>query len=100
MKLTINGKEEQLNQQKLSVVDLLKVKDVEMPDMVSVQLNGSILKRDQFSTVYVKENDRLEFLYFMGGGARLRGARLRGARLRGTQPSITWQGRVSLEATP
>ena len=90
MKLTINGKEEQLNQQKLSVVDLLKVKDVEMPDMVSVQLNGSILKRDQFSTVYVKENDRLEFLYFMGGGARLRGAR----------PSITWQGRVSLEATP
>ena len=69
MKLTINGKEEQLNEQELSVVDLLKAKDVEMPDMVSVQLNGNILKREQLSSVYVKENDRVEFLYFMGGGA-------------------------------
>ena len=69
MKLTINGKEEQLNEQELSVVDLLKVKDVEMPDMVSVQLNGNILKRDRFSSMYVKENDQVEFLYFMGGGA-------------------------------
>ncbi len=100
MKVTINGKEEQLNQQKLSVVDLLKVKDVEMPDMVSVQLNGSILKREQFSSVFVKENDRLEFLYFMGGGARPRRARPRGARLREARQGAAWLGRVRREAAP
>ena len=68
MTVTINGKEENLNHEELSVVDLLKVKKVEMPDMVSVQLNGGMLKRDEFESVYIKENDRIEFLYFMGGG--------------------------------
>jgi sulfur carrier protein len=68
MKVIINGKEEHLNHEKLSVVDLLKERKVEMPDMVSVQLNGGMLKRDEFESVHVKENDRIEFLYFMGGG--------------------------------
>jgi sulfur carrier protein len=68
MTLIINGKEEQLNNEELSLVDLLKAKEVEMPDAVSVQLNGTILKRKEFESVNVKENDRIEFLYFMGGG--------------------------------
>lgn len=68
MTVTINGKEEKLNHEALSVVDLLKEKKVEMPDMVSVQLNGGMLKRNEFESVTVKENDRIEFLYFMGGG--------------------------------
>ncbi len=68
MTITINGKEEKLDHEELSVVDLLKVKEVEMPDMVSVQLNGGMLKRDEFESVHIKENDRIEFLYFMGGG--------------------------------
>ena len=68
MTVTINGKEEHLDHEELSVVELLKVKQVEMPDMVSVQLNGGMLKRGEFESVHVKENDRIEFLYFMGGG--------------------------------
>ena len=68
MTLIINGKEEHLNKEELSVVDLLKVKEVEMPDTVSVQLNGAILKRKEFESVHIQENDRVEFLYFMGGG--------------------------------
>lgn len=68
MKVIINGKEEHLNHEELSVVDLLNEKKVEMPDMVSVQLNGGMLKRDEFESVHIKENDRIEFLYFMGGG--------------------------------
>lgn len=68
MTVIINGKQEHLNHEELSVLDLLKVKKVEMPDMVSVQLNGGMLKRKEFESVYVRENDRIEFLYFMGGG--------------------------------
>ena len=69
--LTINGKKESLEHRgDFTVVDLLKVKNVEMPDMVSVQINGEILNRDEFEKTRVKENDEVEFLYFMGGGAR------------------------------
>ena len=68
MKLTINGKEEDLDGRELTVAGLLKFKEVKMPDMVSVQVNGDILKRDRFATTPIKENDRIEFLYFMGGG--------------------------------
>lgn len=68
MKLFINGKEEQASVD-LTVIQLLKEKNVEMPDMVTVELNGKILKREQFETIKVKENDKVEFLYFMGGGS-------------------------------
>jgi sulfur carrier protein len=67
IKVLVNGQDENL-EPKLSVTQLLKVKDVDMPDMVSVQLNGDILNREAFDSTIVKENDRVEFLYFMGGG--------------------------------
>jgi sulfur carrier protein len=71
MTLTINGKKEALEANgNLTVVDLLRVKNVEMPDMVSVQLNGAILNREEFEKTRIKDNDEVEFLYFMGGGAR------------------------------
>ena len=68
MTLRINGKNENLDAEVLTVTKLLEVKDVADPDMVSVQLNGEILERDAFASISVKEDDELEFLYFMGGG--------------------------------
>lgn len=68
MILQINGKNETLDGDRLTVNQLLDVKDVPDPDMVSVQLNGEILERDDFSGQLVKDGDELEFLYFMGGG--------------------------------
>jgi sulfur carrier protein len=71
MTVTINGRKETLEQNGgITVVELLKLKNVEMPDMVSVQINGEILNREEFDKTDVKENDEIEFLYFMGGGAR------------------------------
>ncbi len=69
MKLTINQKEQVIDQDALSVVDLLKAMEVKTPDMVSVQLNGTILRRSMFESTIVKENDKVNFLYFMGGGS-------------------------------
>ena len=68
MKLTINGDKEELQQGKLTITELLTVKKVDMPEMVSVELNGEILDRDAFTTTAVKDGDEIEFLYFMGGG--------------------------------
>ena len=69
MKLIVNGKEETINREEITVVELLKEMNVKMPDMVSVEINGQILKRTEFETKELEEGDKIEFLYFMGGGS-------------------------------
>ena len=69
MEIKINGELEQFDKSELSILNLLEVKQVESPDMVSVQLNGEFVDKKKYSTTVVSENDNLEFLYFMGGGA-------------------------------
>lgn len=69
MQININGEPEQVEQEELSVLKLLEIKNVESPEMVSVQLNGEFVDRKNYPTTIISENDSLEFLYFMGGGA-------------------------------
>lgn len=68
MKITVNGEKKQLDKE-VNILDLLEILHVKMPEMVSVELNGEIVDRDDFSQILVKEEDEVEFLYFMGGGA-------------------------------
>tara|TARA_B100001094_G_C17908414_1_gene659996 strand:- start:403 stop:612 length:210 start_codon:yes stop_codon:yes gene_type:complete len=68
MNIKVNGEDTNLEKSDVSVTELLKIKDVKMPDMVSVEYNGEILDREAFETTLVKDGDQLEFLYFMGGG--------------------------------
>ena len=67
MKLIVNGSEVEFNDG-LSVNELLVEHKVKMPEMVSVELNGDILLRNDFPDTSLKEGDSVEFLYFMGGG--------------------------------
>jgi len=67
MKLIVNGKESQLAGD-MTVTELLTEQNVKMPEMVSVELNGQILRRSDFEHTVLKEGDKVEFLYFMGGG--------------------------------
>ena len=66
MKVTLNGKAEQLQDQ-TSVADLLISRKIR-PEMVSVELNGAILHRSKFGVTQISEGDKVEFLYYMGGG--------------------------------
>ncbi|WP_026882133.1 sulfur carrier protein ThiS [Clostridium akagii] len=68
MKVKVNGEIKEIKDS-VTITELLKIENVEMPDMVSVQLNGEFVERDEFSTLAVKEDDQIEFLYFMGGGS-------------------------------
>jgi len=67
MKIVVNGQETNLTDG-LTVSQLLVEQKVRMPDMVSVELNGQILRRTEFENTILKEDDKIEFLYFMGGG--------------------------------
>ena len=71
MQIKINGEVEQLEKNELTIAELLALKQVESPDMVSVQLNGDIIDRGQYQDQIINEGDELDFLYFMGGGALL-----------------------------
>ncbi len=68
MKLKVNGKEKIYKQEKLSVAELLKIDNVERPEMVSVQRNGAFVKREEYGATYLDDTDEIDFLYFMGGG--------------------------------
>ncbi len=69
MKLTINGEAREIAGDRLTVMDVLKEQKVESPDMVAVQVNGAFVARPQYDDLVLAENDTVEFLYFMGGGA-------------------------------
>ena len=66
MKLTLNGKESDFADG-LTVSELLVEQQVKTPEMVSVELNGQILKRSKFDTI-LKDGDKVEFLFFAAGG--------------------------------
>ena len=68
MEITINGDKTTVDGGNISVSDLLKIRNVDMPDMVSVEVNGTILERSEFDSTQVGDGDQVEFLYFMGGG--------------------------------
>ena len=65
MQLTINGKVENLDVS--TVMDVLKAKDID-PQLVAVEVNTEMIDQENLATTSVKENDKLEFLFFMGGG--------------------------------
>lgn len=67
MNLAVNGEQTNVDEG-LTISQLLIEENVKMPEMVSVELNGQILKRTQFKETVLRENDQIEFLYFMGGG--------------------------------
>lgn len=52
----------------LTLTGLIQLNNVLQPDMVSVQLNGEFVERGDFDTTELKEDDEVDFLYFMGGG--------------------------------
>ena len=65
MQISINGKAETI--EAATVLDVLKVKDID-PQMVAVELNTEVIEREQMPTTNVKDGDKLEFLFYMGGG--------------------------------
>ena len=68
-KIIVNGEQQDVNLP-LQVAELLKLNQVEQPEMVSVQLNEEFVDRNDWEKIQLKEGDEVDFLYFMGGGAR------------------------------
>lgn len=70
MQITVNGEANDLQEIEVNLSKLLKIRKVESPEMVAVQLNGEFVDMESYTSTYLKAGDDIEFLYFMGGGSR------------------------------
>lgn len=68
MVIKVNGKEVNLENE-VTVKELLVLQQVQMPDYVTVQVNDELVDQGRFNEVVVKDQDTIEFLYFIGGGS-------------------------------
>ena len=68
MQITVNGESSELKEIEVNLLKLLKLRQVESPEMVAVQLNGEFVEMSSYSSTYIKSGDDIEFLFFMGGG--------------------------------
>lgn len=69
MKITINGEDHLSEQETITITELLEERNIARPETVSVQINGSFVKRKNFSTTVIKENDEVDFVFMMAGGS-------------------------------
>ena len=66
-KIYVNGEAQSVNLP-LNVSELIKQLLVENPEMVSVQVNEEFAEHEDWESIQVKDGDKVDFLYFMGGG--------------------------------
>ena len=67
-KIYVNGDAQEVSLP-LNVSELIKQLLVESPEMVSVQVNEEFAEREDWDSIQIKEDDKVDFLYFMGGGS-------------------------------
>ncbi|MCI6243001.1 MAG: sulfur carrier protein ThiS [Lachnospiraceae bacterium] len=68
MKVTVAGNAKDIAEN-TTVAQLIVDEKVENPDYVTVTINDEFVEHHDFESTVLKENDVVEFLYFMGGGS-------------------------------
>ena len=69
MTVTVAGVKKQI-EEGTTIAKLIVDEKVENPDYVTVTVNDDFVESTDFDKTVIKDNDSIEFLYFMGGGAR------------------------------
>ena len=62
----LNGKKEEI-EDNMNVSTLLGFKKIR-PEVVTIELNDKIIEKDKYQVTILRPDDRLEFVYYMGGG--------------------------------
>lgn len=69
MKITVAGQVKDYPEG-LTVARLLELEQVETPQYVTVAVNDEFVPAGTLETAELRDGERVEFLYFMGGGRR------------------------------
>ena len=65
-KIQLNGRKLEINN-KHSITTLLKKYKIN-GKKIAVELNGKIINRSKYKLIYIKDRDKIEIVYFIGGG--------------------------------
>jgi sulfur carrier protein len=68
MKITVAGNNKDIAEN-TTVAQLVVDEKVDNPEYVTVTINDAFVEHHDFEKTVLKENDVVEFLYFMGGGS-------------------------------
>ena len=69
MKIIVAGEKKEV-EVGINVAKLIEIENVETPEYVTVSVNEEFVDQASFESHILKDGDEIEFLYFMGGGAR------------------------------
>ena len=65
-KIQLNGNKLDLKK-KYSILALLKKYKIDKKK-TAIELNGKILNRNKYNSIYIKDKDKIEIVHFIGGG--------------------------------
>ena len=66
IKIQLNGKKYQIKL-KTNLKDLLKILKKDN-NKVAIELNGEIADKKKYNKIFLKKNDKIEIVQFIGGG--------------------------------
>lgn len=69
MTITVAGNKKEVKDG-LTLPELIESEKVETPQYVTVSINEEFVSKDDEAKTVLKDGDVVEFLYFMGGGAK------------------------------
>ena len=69
MTITVAGNKKEY-EDGLKLTELIEKEDIESPEYETITINDEFISKADVPETEVKDGDVVEFLYYMGGGAR------------------------------
>lgn len=67
MQITLNNKSESIDQNQITISELLKLKNFTFK-MLVIKVNNKLIKKDAYSTFKINEGDDVNVLHLISGG--------------------------------
>jgi thiamine biosynthesis protein ThiS len=68
MRLIVDGVSSNEYPDRITIGDLLRLKDIEAVPWLVISVNDIFIKREYFDETYLNDKDRIELIYIRGGG--------------------------------
>ena len=67
MKITLNNSNEELNENEITVQQLLNIKKFTFK-MLVIKINGKLVKNENYNTAVIVDGDTVEVIHLISGG--------------------------------
>jgi thiamine biosynthesis protein ThiS len=67
MKIKLNNNSDEFEGERLTVTEVLKIKNFTFK-MLIVKINGKLIKKDEFDRVTIQDGDKVSIIHLISGG--------------------------------